>query len=328
VVNVSRKQMTFDVRFRNARRQSLIRHSVSAFATLCFVMAATAVPALASGGSSFVVHTNYLGPSNASRMVLARSDANRLLSLAWVPAGARRLSTWIHLNGFDLSQPAVSLGDPDNIDIARFYLAGPKNQGVSWLTARTPVGGTRDGYGGPDRAKLEWSYFFASTPILPQSELQYTKRILPDGDVEFRIDAQVAWAPQKSRFSIVPSGATMVQAVYTGRSSSNVVTKRLTASTTLVAMIATIRRQINALPVAYPGLNSCPYQNPGSITVRFFRTLLSRSFATVFFVSNSCGRVQIREFSSTHHPLGTGFDGGGVDAVPSVMKLLGLKSPL
>jgi hypothetical protein len=293
----------------------------------CLTVTST-LPAFASGGSSFVAHTNYLGPSDASRMALARADAHRLLSLAWFPAGARRLSTWIRLKGFELSEPDASIGDPDQVDIARFYLAGPKSQGISWLNARTPEGGTRDGYGGPNRAKLEWSYYFPFTPILPQSDLQYSKRILPDGNVEFRIDAQVSWSPQKSRFSIIPSGATMVQAVYTGRSSSNAVTKRLTASTTLVAMIATIRRQINALPVAYPGLNSCPYQNPGSTTVRFFRSLNARSFATVFFVSNSCGRVQIRQFSSTHRLLGTGFDDAGFGAVPSVMQLLGLKSPL
>jgi hypothetical protein len=291
-------------------------------------MIATEVPAIASGGSSFAVHTNYLGPSDARRMVLARADAIRLLSLAWIPAGSRRLSTWIRLKGFELSEPDASIGDPDQVDITRFYLAGPKSQGVSWLNARIPSGGRRDGYGGPDRAKLEWSYAFPSTPMLSQTDLQYSKRILPDGNVEFRIDAQVAWTPEKSRFSIIPNGAIIVQAVYTGRNQSNSVTKRLTASTTIASTIATIRNQINALPVAYPGIISCPYENPGTITVRFFRSILARSFATVFFASNSCGRVQIRQFSPTHRLRGTGFDGAGFDAVPTVMKLLGLKSPL
>jgi hypothetical protein len=303
--------------------------SISALMTLCCLLAAMAVPAFASGGSSFVVKSVYLGPSDASRMSSARADANRLLSLAWFPAGARKLSTWIHLKGFELSEPDASIGDPDQIDIARFYLAGPKSQGVSWLNARTPEGGSSEGSGGTDRANLEWSYAFPFTPILPQSDLQYSKRILPDGNVEFRIDAQVAWTPQKSRFSIVPSGATLVEAVYVpGSGQTYPVSKRLTASTTSVETIATIRRQIDALPVAYPGIVSCPYETPGSITVHFFDAAHVRAFATAYFASSSCGDVRISQFSSTHRFLGSGDDGGGYDAVPSVMKLLGLKNAL
>ena len=260
-------------------------------------------------------------------MALARTDANRLLSLAWFPAGARRLSTWIRLKGFELSKPGASIGSPDQIDIARFYLAGPKSQGVSWLNARTPSGGRSEGNGGTDRANLEWSYAFPSTPTLPYSDLEYSKRILPDGKVEFRVDAQVQWTPQKSRFSIIPDGAIIVQAVYTGRSASGVVNKRLTASTTNVSAMATIRDQINALPVEYPGIISCPFVNSGTVTVRFFRALLSRSFATVYFSSTNCGRAQVRLFTPTHRLRGTGFDGARYEAVPSVMKLLGLKSP-
>jgi hypothetical protein len=301
---------------------------MSVIATTCFLLAATSVSAFASGGSSFVVHTNYLGPSDASRTALARADANRLLSLAWYPAGARRLTTWIRLKGFSLSRPDGSIGDPDQVDIARFYLAGPKSQGVSWLNARPPDGGTRNGYGGRDRADLEWSYSFPFTPLLPQSDLQYSKRILPDGSVEFRIDAQVAWTPQKSRFSIIPSGATKVEAVYTGNSQPSSLTKRVTASTTSSAIIATVRRQINGLGVAYPGIVSCPLGKPGSITVRFFRSTRARAFATVLFVGNSCGRVEISQFTPTHRLLGTGYDGGGFDAVPSVVNLLGLQKSL
>src|SRR5664280_1119019 len=96
-------------------RSSMVR-SISALTILCCVMAATAVPAFASGGSSFVVKSIYLGPSDASRISSARADAHRLLSLAWYPAGARRLSTWIHLKGFELSAPGASIGDPDQID--------------------------------------------------------------------------------------------------------------------------------------------------------------------------------------------------------------------
>jgi hypothetical protein len=290
-------------------------------------MATMAAPAFASGQSIRVVDGVNLGPSDASRISTARADANRLLSLAWYPAGAQRLSTWIHLKGFNLSKPGASIGDPDQIDIARFYLAGPKSQGVSWLNARKPVGGTVEGYEGTDRANLEWSYFFPSTPILEQSELQYTKRILPDGNVEFRIDAQVAWSPQKSRFSIIPSGATLVEAVYSpGSEQARPVPRRLSARTTSALTIATIRREINALPVAYPGVVSCPFQGTGSVTVRFFKTPHARAFATVFFASNSCGEVRVSQYSSTHRLLGTGDDGGGYGRVPSVNKLLGIKS--
>jgi hypothetical protein len=324
LVRVSLRRWNVDTRFRRASA----RHFIVAFVTLCCLFAAAAVPSWASGRSSFIVHTNFLGPTDASRISLARADANRLMSLAWFPADARRLATWVHLKGFELSEPAGSIGDPDQIDIARFYLANPNSQGVSWLNARIPAGGSLDGEGGTDRANLEWSYDFPSTAILQQSYLQYTKRILPNGNVEFRIDAQVAWTPQKSRFSIIASGATLVQAVYSDSDQTNGVPNKRTASTTSNAMIATIRRQINALPVAYPGVMSCPLERPGSVTVRFFHAVHDRAFATVLFASSNCGEVQISQFSSTHHLLGRGEVGGGFDAVSSVLELLGLKNLL
>jgi hypothetical protein len=256
---------------------------------------------------------------------MARAEAKRLISLAWYPAGARRLSTWIRLKGYELSGPGGSIGDPDQEDITRFYLAGPKSQGVSWLNARTPDGGTLDGEGGADRANLEWSYSFRSTSILGQSDLQYSKRILPDGDVEFRIDAQVAWTPMKSLFSLIPAGATLVDAIYTpGDYPMTPASKRLTASTTSVQTISTIRRQINALPVAYPGIESCPFEGTASITVRFYDSAHERPSQTVYFASSSCGRIEVSQFSPTHHLVGSGEDGGGFESVPAVTQLLGL----
>jgi hypothetical protein len=290
-------------------------------------MAILTTPALASGGPDRVVDGINLGPSDVSRMALARSDANRLLSLAWHPSGARQLTTWVRVKGFELSSPGASIGSPDQIDIARFYLAGRKSQGVSWLNTRVPAGGSLDGEGGTDRANLEWSYAFPSTHLLPQSDLQYTKRILPDGNVELRVDGQVAWWPQKSPFSIIPSGATMVEAVYSPDGNTTPpATERLMARTTSVATISLIRSQINALPAAYPRIMSCPYESPGSITVRFFQSAHPRAFASVYFPSRSCGRIQVSQFSSTHQLLGSGDGGGGFEGVSSVMKLLGLKN--
>lgn len=326
VVSESRARWSGGPRPRRCHRSSTAQ-SLSALTILCCLFAAGAVPAFASGGSSFVVHTNYLGPSDASRISSARANANRLLSLAWFPAGAQRLTTWIHLKGFELSIPGASIGDPDQVDIARFYLAGPKSQGVSWLNTRTPVGGSLDGRGGTNRANLEWSYYFASPATFPYSDLQYTKRILPDGNVELRIDAQVEWTPQKSRFSIIPSGATLVEAVYLpGNGTTHSESKRLSASTTNVEAIAAIRRQIDALPVAYPGISSCPYVKPGTITVHFFRSAHTREFASVFFDRESCDDVWVSLYSSTHQLLGKGEDGGDFGAIPSVTKLLGLKN--
>jgi hypothetical protein len=71
---------------------------------------------------------------------------------------------------------------------------------------------------------------------------------------------------------------------------------------------------------------SCPYESPGSITVRFFHAAHARAFAIAYFASRSCGRIQVSQFSSTHQLVGSGEDGGGFEEVPSVMKLLGLKN--
>jgi hypothetical protein len=309
----------------NADRRRSIARRTSLLLSLCCVILAIGVPASASGRSSFVVHTNYLGPSDASRIRLARAEANRLLSIAWYPKGARELSTWIHLKGFELSEPAATIGDPDQIDKSRFFLAGPKDEGTSWLNARVPPGGSLDGRGGTDRANLEWSYSFTSTAILGQSDLQYTKRILPDGDVEFRIDAQVAWTPQKSRFSIITGEVSKVAAVYDpGAVAPKSMAKMVAVSTRNGTTIATMLRLINALPVAYPGFISCPYEAQGTVTVSFFRSTQKRAFAKAYFGSIVCGVVRISQYSSSNRLIGTGNDDGGYGAVPGIVKLLGL----
>jgi len=79
-------------------------------------------------------------------------------------------------------------------------------------------------------------------------------------------------------------------------------------------------------PVAYPGISSCPYVKPGTITVRFFRSAHTREFASVFFDRESCDDVWVSLYSSTHQLLGKGEDGGDFGAIPSVTKLLGLQN--
>jgi hypothetical protein len=277
----------------------------------------------ASGLASKSTLAVTLGPSNSSRTASARADANRLLSLAWHPSGSRVLTTWVHTKGYELSAPMASLGDPDTIDIAHFYLAGPKSQGVSWLNARKPAGSTLSGEGGPDRAHLEWSYSFAFTPLLPDSDLQYSKLILPNGETEFRIDAQVSWTPQKSPFSIIPGGSASLNATFLPGYGQPASGKRM-VSTKNLSVIATIRTQINGLPVAYPGPLSCPSELPGSVIVQFFHSHELQAFAVVHFNSSACGFSRVTLYSATHTRIGSGDDGGGYRAVPRLMKLLGI----
>jgi len=296
---------------------------VAVVASLTFSLIASASPASASPQTRTIVDGFNLGLSNKSRIAVATREARKLLGLAWFPPGSRESSSWVRINAHRYTENVPTLGSPDVVDIAHYYVAGQKYQGLSWLDGHVPNGSTLNGRGGMDRAHLEWSYSFPAVSFLSVSDLQYTKLVLPNGEVELRIDAQIQWTPQKSVYSIVGVGAKTLTAVFTSGEGQRPSSKKSVVTHDAVTL-ATIREEVNALPVAYPGVMHCPFEPVGSAIIKFYRAGQTDPFAVVSAGAGGCGTIRISQYASGGQLSGSGNDGGGYGLMPTVEKLLGI----
>lgn len=254
--------------------------------------------------------------------MVATEEAKKLLGLAWFPPGSRTSTSWVDVNGHRYTEGVPTLGSPDVVDIAHYYVAGRTYQGLSWLSGHAPTGSTLDGRGGTDRAHLEWSYSFPAKSFLSFSDLQYTKLILPDGEVKLRIDAQIQWTPQKSAYSIVGRGASKLTVVFTPGGGERPSSK-VTIVTTDAITIATIRDDVNKLLVAYPGAMHCPFESGSNMRIQFYRAGRTNPFVVVSAGAGGCGNVRVSQFATGGQLIGSGNDAGGYGLIPAVEKLLG-----
>lgn len=292
------------------------------FAVVAAIVATTLVASMPVSAAS-------LGPTNQQRQVLARTEAHHLVTLATLPAGSTRLATWTPALGPGLRAPAASPSAPDQVDLTHYYLAPGGVKTLSWLEGRWPRGGTLSGTGtgsGPGTPTVRSETFnYPSSPVLSQPQLEYTMLVTFQGQFELRVDAIVLWTPQKSRFSIVPAGAT--RAVVTVDRGPNVKTNRVTMVTlTRPATINAILSHVNDLPVVLPGISNCPLDLVASMVISFWRTGAAKPYAVVTADPSGCGSVNISEFGPNGALLGVGHDSNGQSLAKFVATSLSIKN--
>lgn len=301
------------------RHLALPRRSI--VATLAVALAsASAVTSLAAAST--------LGPTNAQRRALATLEARHLFTLVTLPSGSREVTR---------SNPAIertllSVGarpaDPDQVDLTRFYVIAQGQSALNWLESHVPVGGRRSEWGtgsGPGQPTSHTLAFsFVGSPVLSQAQLQYSMVISPSGDLGLRVDANVLWTPRKSPFSLVANGATTV--VVTMDRGFNVRNGRVTTVTaTSSDAIASIRTALNELPVATPGVVSCPLDVGALMTLTFWRSGATSPYAKVAADPGGCGAVTVSQFGSDGAVIGVGHDSGGSNFVRLVATRLSIK---
>lgn len=292
------------------------------FAVVAAIVATTLVASMPVSAAS-------LGPTNQQRQVLARTEAHHLVTLATLPAGSTRLASWTPALGPGLRGPAASPSAPDQVDLTHFYLAPGGVTTLSWLEGRWPRGGTLSGTGtgtGPGTPTVHSeTFYYPSSSVLSQPQLEYTMLVTFQGQFELRVDAIVVWTPQKSRFSIVPGGAT--SAVITVDRGPDVKTNRVTTVTlTRSSMIDAMISKVNNLPVALPGISNCPLDLGASMTISFWRVGGTKPYAVVTADPSGCGSVNISEFGPTSALLGVGHDSNGQSLAKFVATSLSIKN--
>lgn len=271
-------------------------------------------------------HANPLGASNAERRVAALAEARHLLTLVALPAGSTRLAEWNATDGPGL-QAVSTPGDPDLVDVTRYHLVPHGASSLAWLQSTVPHGATISGSGsgsGPGVATTYSTTFsFRSTLSYLTPELEYSMVMTASGKLGLRVDAIVTWTPQKSRFSILAGSADRV--VVTVDRSANVKVNRFT--TLVVTKAATIRAflaRVNELPVALPGVMSCPLDLGATMTLSFSRAGQASPFAVVSIDPAGCGGVTITQFDANGRVLGVAGDAGGSGIARYVAMTLGV----
>jgi hypothetical protein len=287
---------------------------------VALVTIATFVVSLPASASS-------LGPNNSQRKVLASTEAHHLLKLATLPKGSVRLAHWIAADGTALLSAPGTPTNPDQVDLTEFFLAPGGNRALNWLKAQVPKGGhtassgSSSGPGTDDEEFLGFS--FHGTTVLPNPALQYSMLITPKGQLGFRVDAMVAWTPQKSPYSIVPPGATEI-AVTVNRGLNVTTNKITTVDVTDPLTISEFLAKVNELPVQLPGVEMCPNDVGSSMTLQFFLSGASTPYATVVADPAGCGAVTIKQFGANDALIGTAGDSGGGGLAKYIATVLGI----
>ena len=148
-----------------------------ALSVLLGVSTAFAPKATSASSSS----TPSRGPSDKARIRLAHREAAHLLTSAATPPGARALTTWLRIKGYELSAPSANYGASNDVDEVHYFVQSAKAASTSWIDAYVPAGSTRGGTGSGNYGMSSWTFNFAGTVILNTQVLEYTSQALPDG---------------------------------------------------------------------------------------------------------------------------------------------------
>ncbi|HSN02560.1 MAG TPA: hypothetical protein VLS91_03655 [Acidimicrobiales bacterium] len=292
------------------------------------VVATLAVTLVTASAVTSLAAASTLGPTNAQRRALATFEARHLFTLVTLPSGSREVARSNPAIDRTLLSMGARSADPDQVDLTRFYLVTRGPWALNWLESHVPVGGTRSGWGtgsGPGQPTSHTLTFsFVGPPVLSSVQLQYSMVISPSGELGLRVDANVLWTPRKSPFSLIASGATKV--VVTMDRGFNVRNGRVTTVTIdSRATIASIRTTLNGLPVATPGVASCPIDVGALMTLTFWRAGSTSPFAKVAADPGGCGAVTVSQLDSHGTVIGVGQDSGGWRFVRSVARELSIK---
>lgn len=281
-------------------------------------------PASTSSPAVLAMLARTPGPS---RPELARRDAVHLLSLVRLPAGARQLARAPDSDAKLLSSAGESLGDPDVVDLHRFFVVPMSSWALYRYEQRhPPLGSTsRGGYNssGTSSVNGDTNEWFVSYSWLPVKMLLDTRLLvvsiatLPNHRSGVRLDAEVTWLPAKPAGDTIPGGAKVLTAVLSAGMNRGEAA-RPPVTTTDPRKIEAIRDFINQLTVIAPGVRFCPVDFGQHLTISFRKRLGATAFAVVVADVGGCEEVQVERSGQIARP---GLSGYGL--APFVERELG-----
>lgn len=234
----------------------------------------------------------------ASRSQAARAVAEQLLAKAVLPSGASGSAQEPAGDGGRLDFAPAAPADPDLVDLTRFAVVPRSPAWVrSWLSEHPPSGSAPYAQGTVASASASEVWWVArswphSGDVLASRVLAVSVTALSGGRSAVRLDAEVTWLPPKPAGDLVPAGAAVLTAVLSHGLNPGEPGHPLT-TTRSRAVIAAIRDRVDALPVASPGVTSCPADFGQTLTLTFFAHAGGMPLAVVVADDGGCGFVRV-----------------------------------
>jgi hypothetical protein len=237
--------------------------------------------------------------SAAENKAAAEADAHALLAFVVLPAGANEVATPPREAGQLLGAPPFSPATPNLVDEHAIWIVPePLREALRWVRTHLPAQATSSMSGdvttGPGVPENE-AEAFASPPvhgILGSRMILLGAVRLPNGSTALRADAEVVWITPRSPSELVPAGAHVMRiADHTGGLDrpGQVRTTTITAP----GKIAFVRRLLDALPQAQPGVEACPSDGGRYVTIMFYERQGASPFATAIADPEGCGGVAL-----------------------------------
>jgi hypothetical protein len=327
-----------------ARRRPAVPRRLGAFAPLalaavaavalcaCAVTTAPTAPSPASKpvGSTGVPLTTAKQPAQPAHQ-RAVADASAILASFAVPTGARRLSAAPSVAKGVLKAPAQTLGTPDLVDKAEWWIASGAPQGVlAWeagqLSHRFSSAGGGTGYG--RNIATTWTQVF-SLPAIPGvlDSRELVVLVVQDGDkTAIRVDAQVAWQPARSASEKVPAAAKAVTISIDPGLNQGGRKPQKPVTITDPAKVRALTALINGLTPFPPGAPDCPADFGGNLVLTFRAGPRTPALAVATVDLSGCDGVDLTIGGKPQPTLA----GPGTDSGPQVLRIAGLswKIPL
>jgi hypothetical protein len=201
-----------------------------------------------------------LAPNGNRRAAL--TEARRLLRLVAVP------SAWTPVPALPvkvLKAPASFPDTPNLVDLYQDWTVPGTGQAVQyWIDTHRPTGSVHDGSGSLSDGTIVSSSAAFAFPTrgnrFSGRQIVFAVAPMGSGRVGIRADVQVIWYPTRFRAEFVPPDDTRVVATVFRRGSLStdsiiVLAKQTFTSLSIVKRLA---RRIDTLPLALPGVHSCP----------------------------------------------------------------------
>jgi hypothetical protein len=212
-------------------------------------------------------------PATATRPVIARRAAARILREAKLPPGSRRVT---RPPSKYLRAPASSPADPDLVDLHRFEVVPESVSALlAYLKVHPEKGSTfsGEGYAGDRSGTYEWEIGFQLPPVgtvLDSRQLQASVVRLGHDKTGLRLDAEVTWLPRKPSGDPIPADVRVVT-VWRSKGFNPGELGHGPVTTAKKSLVGDIRRDVNTLGVEPPGIFSCP-ADFGQVLHIVFRT--------------------------------------------------------
>jgi hypothetical protein len=218
-----------------------------------------------AGSPGFVDRPPARGTDRAHRVEVqeaARLDVRARLEALRLPPSATRIEKAPRGKGSELLAPFIEPETPNLIDRPAFWVGpGDPNEVLAWIGRHPPRGSTLkvESSSGDHLVTTSWSIGFEWPPIdglVSERALLVTAVATATHETTLRVDAQGVWIVPRPLSERVPAAPGLLE-VSVGRAGSP--GRRLSIDN--ARLVRRIVASINRLPIAQPGVTSCPLES-------------------------------------------------------------------